>query len=524
MKRFRHKLLGGFLIAMGVVLLGLACAPWWLSLALPSVLSRFNVHYSKYEPHGYTRFTLFDLQYTHENIQFRARRADLAQPLVWVWWHYFGSNTNSVLAADTWELRIDPADAKRPTKTPHQNAGTSPGTPTDSVWAVGNALGSELAIIQSWVPRAELRNGTVEWNHERILLPVVDWAESRLSGKLKKDDLPQSAQFQVGLSHGTQWSLETAVEPVDVRLGLQIQRAAASLQVQGSLLWQSNRIQIQARFLKEGWLPDTASVHAEDFRVPATLLPLSGHQDLAGSFSAGWTNGQFNVALQAEVQPLPSARLVPVHATVGLSGNTNQVRVERLTVHAPFLDAQLTEPLALTFPGRLLTPETRLNIAADLAKQTWFPATGTLQAKAILSPGPERIPNVLLEASGQDLQTAGYLIERMECASSFAWPWLEVSRATIVMFQGPTTELVLRANVTNQFVTDGTLHVEGPINAKVLPAGYALSNVVLHANVRGPFKQLSHSGALELHQAKLAKTTPLDVALHWSGREQGLLF
>jgi translocation and assembly module TamB len=517
-KKSARRILFGLALLFALGALGALALPLWLPWVLGPGAAKAGVRYSSYEREGYGRFVLHAVQYRGHGVEFRAGRVEGLLPFGWLWERYAAPDRTTFVLVEAWSLRLT-------SETQQASARSSPtDRKTNSVVTVLREARTNLFLVESWVPRAELRRGIVQLPSGQLELPALHWMAGQLTGEIVAPALGQRASFQAKLPVNASWQLSTSVRPLQAEVDLTFQSEADRVEMQGAILWRTNRMAVTAEFPEQGWPPRVASVTADKFRIPASLLGLGGYQDLSGSLAARWTNGQFRIDLNAQAQPVPTAQgaLSPVTAALRASGDTNLVRVEEATLRAPWLRAELSQGAAFDFKGHMLSAEVLFRLQAELSQQPWIKARGALTGGALIRRSTREFPDVAVELSGKGLESVGLRADTLDVKGSLSWPWMEISRAEVHFAEGASAALIGKGNLQDRFLTNGVLHLEGKLGAKLLPAGIDYQRVLVHADFRGPINRLSHSGLLEVDGLLVPSSTNLNVRAQWRGKQTDL--
>src|SRR5205823_5170877 len=83
---------------------------------------------------------------------------------------------------------------------------------------------------------------------------------------------------------------------------VRLSRATSQWQAAGEMIWESNRVEWEAVFGREGWRPKRAGFKSDQFRVPAKLLRLDGYEDPSGAFAVDLVGGRFHLEASAHAQ------------------------------------------------------------------------------------------------------------------------------------------------------------------------------------------------------------------------------
>src|SRR5205807_2062325 len=142
-----------------------------------------------------------------------------------------------------------------------QGRGPTPGLPgmrqaaeANSIPAVVREARSSLVVLQKWLPRAELKNGSIRFPGEQIDLPIVHWSGGRLWAEASAPSIAQTGIIEADLPTAEDWQLSLRVRPEPADLKVSVQSDDSSVRVTGIILWRTNRLNVMAEFNNQGWL------------------------------------------------------------------------------------------------------------------------------------------------------------------------------------------------------------------------------------------------------------------------------
>ncbi|MEO5803703.1 MAG: translocation/assembly module TamB domain-containing protein [Verrucomicrobiota bacterium] len=492
-------------LAISILAILIAAAPLWFPWILPSVFKKYGVRYSHYERDGYSRFILRNVIFAQPKIKFQAKRVEILFPTTLLWRNFGDDRRENYLRVSDWSLELLDSTDTQPK--------------TNSVFYLSQKLDPLLADLKRWIPRATLDNGAIRFKNKVIALPVAEWAKGNLSGRIFSPQLFPETFFNADLED--KFSKRILIENPTWNVGavfIIAEQEKNLLQLEGSVLWQSNHIDLAAQFGREGWLPDSASVNSKLFRVPAEVLKLQGYRDLGGSLDLRWATNRFTVDLTASAQPIENKEvfLSPVEAVIHASGDTNSVLVETATISSPWLQAKLSKNVEFSFRGELLSEAATLSLAADLSEQHWIAATGILNGVAILRRGTNRFPDTTFTLAGAGIDISEIQTEQLDVQGELDWPWLRIDSAS-VRFKDANAQANLKFNAVTRLIADGNLKLDGHLGREFLPPEISYKKISLNADFSGSLKKLLHSAHVELKDAKFPGLAPLGIVADWRG-------
>ena len=154
------------LLVPALALLAVASLPWWLGAMLRPVLQAQGVAFARYEPVGYTRFRLHEVQFQTPSVAITAARIQAPTPVLWLAQRLRGSAP--LLVVEGWLVE--------------QRAGTKPGTAAPSTV---ESLPDLQALLQRvvprvgfWVPQLHLSAGRLRGFGPELTITHASWHEA----------------------------------------------------------------------------------------------------------------------------------------------------------------------------------------------------------------------------------------------------------------------------------------------------------------------------------------------------------
>ncbi|MDB6058549.1 MAG: hypothetical protein JWO95_2393, partial [Verrucomicrobiales bacterium] len=503
MRRGRKILLwlAGTIVLLAIVI---ATTPYWLGLALPTVLRGFHIHYGSYRTVGYSHFELRDVNYENNGTQFHARKVHALTPVLW-WWNKERHPTATYLNANEWTLSVGT------NRSSASNASFSEGVSKARV---------QLNSVRDWVSQAKLQNGIVEAHGERVPISTAVWSNGNFSAILTLPRVDEVATVEAQINRTFPWTATVTVPGRSLRIKAVMTNETS---LGGIAPWHTNRTTFAAVFGKNGPFPEHAFIEAKRFRIASTELDLRGYDDVSGSVDATWVNGQFSFDLRANATPLTtSTNLQPFVATVTASGNTNAATLETFTISSSGMEAHLSAPLSLNFKGELLNRSGTFVVKADLSKQRFLPVRGLVSGTASLLRKPGTYPQVTFDVSGD--RVTGFDVEAasMKTHGQLNWPLLELQNLNVRFVNGTTANISTGLNLEKRMVQHGTIQFSGKLGVNMLPVGYDYEQLSLRANFNGPMNALHHSGELSFGEIVMPYLKSFRASAKWDGQGMDL--
>lgn len=491
-----------------------ASLPFWLSSILPRVARSRGADYSGYHREGYGRFALTGVTFTNDGVRFTAKRMEAVVPTVWLWRRYFGRkpDTSPFLKIQDWRLDVIARNEREPGR-----------KPVTSVPAVLDEIELVFRDVRKWVPLAVVSNGIVSVQGKDIRIADARWEQGTLNARVSVEQRKEIATIRLAAAKEFPWELNVAVPELGFESEWKISKSANAASLQGEALWRSNTVQVTARFDRKGWLPDTAALRAENLRLPSDLIKIEGYGDVTGSLLAEWQEQQCQIHLTADAQLRhEQTNLPPVAVRIGASGGTNGLRIETATASSPWFKLNLSSPIDLDFKGRLRGQPAEFRVVADLDHQPWLKAGGRVDATAFVQRGTNDWPEVSFNLAGAHLRILEMHATHATMRGHFGWPWLDIENAACELGGGAKIGMTATLNITNRTFTKGSLQFNGGLPRGFLPPEISCEKVSLSGEFSGPFRQIIHSGELEVDKLKFPRLNPLQVQMRWKGRQIAL--
>ncbi|HUC86646.1 MAG TPA: translocation/assembly module TamB domain-containing protein [Candidatus Acidoferrales bacterium] len=378
--------------------------PW----VLRPVAERLGVKYARFERAGYQQFRLTGVALTNDSGRFEAGQVEAFVPTVWLWRCFVGSKSAPFLGVDSWSWQAGPAVKREQ---------------TPSAYRILQTAGSQIGLLEEWLPRAELSHGALRLKGQTLQIPDAVWADGKLSAQLSVPRYKQTFHLLIAAQTLSPPKLKINLDANDFQFHSRVTIAAIEqkLQLQGTAFWLSNQVEFGAELPAHGFLPQSASVRVDDFQIPAPLLKLKRYQDLTGSLDASWQSNRFALNLAAKAAPR-SAKLPPIRIETRASGDTNRVEIDVARISTPWLDATLSRPALILFRPPYLAQPATVDVTADLAEQSWFAAKGKLAGEAIFQPGAARFPKVSIALDGAGLSMSDVTAKSLQLKGDIRWP------------------------------------------------------------------------------------------------------
>ncbi len=501
--------------ALGFVVLGIVVValtlPVWFPWVLRPVLAQFGVRFASYERLGYTRFALAGVRANFGNTRFNSDRITGLLPPRWLWRRYSrNAGGEPFLTVARWDLQIESEGQRQP-----RRSTTSPG----STFAVAEKINRALPAWRTWLPAAQLTGGRVGIGSNEVKIAAVEWHRGKLTATVESLNLREMFIVTGDFSGAPPYAVSLEAKSSGATCRLRLWRATDQWQAAGEVNWQSNRVELEAAFGRDGWWPKRAGLKSESFRVPAKLLPVGGYDDPTGAFAFEWRDGRFHLEGSAHATPRAAdpAFSPPLELNLSARGDPDSVVLEKLRITSPALQAELSDPIGLNRAGTLTTEAATLRVALDLAQLPGSSFGGKLNGQVIVKPVPARSPTAEFDLSGQELTGRGFSIARAHLGGALRWPTLDLADAEIQFADGSILGGTGEINLQSRQVSEGKWHYQGVWARQFLPEGMTCSNLHATGRISGSPGAPVHSGELTAENFSAPHLGPCRLLATWRG-------
>jgi translocation and assembly module TamB len=505
-RKLRAKILWVLLSVVLLLVLAVAAMPLWFPWALRPIAKRYGATYAHYQRLGYGRLQLSGFALTNGAVRVTAGDVKVFVPTVWLWRHFNGGRNEEFLEVRSWKY------AAAETKSVHTH---SPASIRDIFQTVQNVA----ATLRNWVPTATLSNGTVVIGKREVEIEAANWANGNLTAAVSVTNGPLLA-IVASTKQRAPWTVRIDSEAESFHSALSVADRDGKFAVAGTADWLTNRIDVAAEFPPRGLVPDTASLRADSFAVPARLLRMPDYADIGGSLRVTWQTNRFNLQLAAKANPA-STNVPPLDVELRASGDTNAAQLDTVKISVPGLQADLPAPVAIHFQPPFLSQPATLNVAADLNRQHWSLAQGRLTGSAVIYPG-EKFPRVSFTLAGAGVTTTSVTTSNLAVDGELNWPVLELKNARVEMDDGSRISLAGKYDFTQKVIRDGRVNSTGAFGGQFLPADYSFDSASVAVQFGGALDAITNSAAVQVKRLTVPNVNPVDVEAAWSG--EGLNF
>lgn len=483
---------------------------YWLPHAARPVAKRYGVTFGSYERLKDGRFALTEVVRTNRAFDLRIAKVEGYLPHVWRS-KLGGTNGEAAfVTVDGWRVVIHEREKK-------EGEGARK-RPDRSVYEEFKRVEKYIAQARELVPKATLLNGTVQYKGKDYGLSVVTWDKGVLDGTGVWPETAVPFDIKGKLTGEPPYQLSYAMTPLDLRARLRVVETNGMLNAQLAAFYKENRADLNANFGTEGKLPVTATLKAPDFKLPAELLKLEKYSEVTGSLMGEWKTNGYTVDLQAHAEPLVSAgQMPPGDIEITARGDTNSVRVEKAVSTIPGMQLTVSEPLEISYKGKMLSERSQIQVNAELEKLPWFKMKGKVQGTILLEQGGE-FPKATFRMGGTNVSAFQFEAQRVGVEGKLDWPELEDFKGEVRLGSNSVVSVAGGADLKGRVLRETTIRGEGPLLTNVLPGNVRFSGMRVAATVSGPITNLQHGGEFELRDFVAPQLQPLSVQASWKAR------
>ena len=501
----RRRLLLVFAAFIAVFFIGLIALPLWLGAALHGAGPARGLTYARYERLGYSRFALHDAEYRRGSVRVTAKRVEVDTPGLWLWRHW--RHTAKEVSVGEWMVEVLPTTAAAPAAS----------TETGWVWLRGILI-RVGAGLDRWLPQAKAGAGKVRWPGGELSLASATWSERQLAvQELAFRGLKTSGT--VAMPGAGSDTIKVILRTTDGEGGLTLENTGAA--AAGVFTWWKQDAALSGKFGPRGWLPVEASLHSEAWSFPGSRLKLGDlYASVSGRGQIDWGQERFVVDISAQGEPIPGKQAPPLELKVQGHGDASAFTVEALNAALPGVTARLSEPVTVDRSGKLRESAARFALQADLAKQPWFAATGTVSGEARVVSEIATSARVEFQLRAGEISAQDISVASIDAKGDLQWPRLQISAGEIVGGEGERLKFHggwdFQAKEILETLVDG--QVRRRSLARWLPAQPAFDIVTVHAEARGALATAEHSGKASADGVKFGGVKAAGVTLEWRGR------
>jgi translocation and assembly module TamB len=510
-RRRGRRLLIGLVLLVGIVFLLAVTYAYWLPHAARPIAQRYGVTFGKYERLKDGRFLLTDVVRTNRAFDLRISKIEGFLPHVWRAKLRETNSTASFVELNGWRVVVHDREKK--------GRDGSRSRTDRSVYEEWERAEGYIAKARKLVPKATLLNGAIQYRKKEYAMSVATWDKGVLDASGVWPETAVPFEIKGKLTGEPPYQLSYAMTPLDLRARLRVTETNSLLNGQLAVFYKENRADLNASFAREGKLPLTATLKAPDFKLPAELLKLEKYSEVTGSLNAEWKTNQYTLELKAHAEPFVSAgNMPPGDIDLSATGDTNRVRIERAVSTLPGLQLTVSQPLEVSYDGKMLSERSEVQINADLEKLPWFKMNGRMQGTILLERGTD-FPKATFRATGTNVSARKFEADALEARGELAWPQLNNFEARIQSKDGSVLSATGGADLKGRVLRDVAIEGAGAFPTNFLPRNLSFSGMRIAAKISGALTNLQHSGQLEVRDFVAQQLQPLTVEASWKANQ-----
>lgn len=515
--RPKHRLIRGILWLTTFGLLLLVFLPVWLPWGLTPIASYYGLRFIAYDRIGWTRFALTGVHGAWGGTRLEVQRVESVLPTMWLW-RRFNDRTNGppLLTLSDGHLMIGGATTNAHTAA----SAESPGSTDETL----NQISQIGRTLQQWMPAADLTNCTIQVASNRVSIPHGHWRAGRLQAVIRSPVLRGEIEFAGRISGVSALELSVAWEEQDASLRGGFSRTAEGWRWAGELGWLTNRADLTAQFTTNGWSPVRARLECRRWQIPAELLPIDGYENLVANLTANLVSNRFDLQAAGVAQPTDASALkgLPtVNVSLGADGDPTGVRLHALNLQSPWLNANLTNTVGLTWTGELLAEPAQLRVVMDLAKLPGAALTGAAEGIVRIEPRSGRTPVAQFRFSTGPLSAGSLEAKSILVRGEFAAPILKLDELRADFADGSAMVADGSFDGATRSILQGRWQLSGGFLQKLWP-GLSYAELAASGELHGALTNLAHRGEAALTTVRTAGLKPFDFRAKWTGQNQQL--
>lgn len=484
-------------------------APWWLGTALRPLLRKQGITFDRYERVGYARFRLHEVRYGIADLRLTAGKVGALTPLVWLGERLFGKEPGLEVA--DWSVQLAAA--------PDQPAvAVARGSPPLNGLPDLQAIARQFAPqVIRWLPRAQLRNGTIRGLGPELMLASADWHQGSLTAAGLR---VAGREIAFTLVLGPDGTATLRAHTADDEARLELAWRGEDIKG-GAWIW-GQPVELAARFHARGWLPAAATATAAAWQLPAARLGLgSPYAQLNGSARLQWREQAWDLALEARAEPAAADKISapPFTARAAAHGTRRELTLTTLAIDAPFATASLTAPVTLSLDRPPAAASAMLTVRADLAKLPWLEARGQVDGTVRMNGAAGGTPQQF-DLKIAELGVRGFSLHSATARGELRWPRLELASLEAQFDETSRLQAHGAINLQTHELSSAAVqaHFTPTWFARWLPAGLNWTEAEIAATLAGPIETPRHAGSLKVRNASRPPVHPLALDVEWQGR------
>jgi translocation and assembly module TamB len=501
---------------LGVLILA-ALLPVWFPWVLKPIARRYGLEFARYERRGYKQFALEGVNGQWPGAGLEAKRVVGVLPATWLWRKNFGkTDTAPFLTIHQAELVIAPPAAE-----------AQPGGAAPQSGSLDKTLRQTLRmaqILEHMLPTAELTNCAIQVVSNRVLLPYVAWRHGGLEAVVKPPTVGGEIHLASQITDNSSLQFQATWNEVGASVRGELHDLAPGWGWKGEAFWQTNRAGLSAQFDTNGWWPVRAQLSCPDLSVPGSLIHLHAYQNVNATLTVTLSSNQFSLQTAGLARPTDDFAVrgvPPVDFSLAADGDSEAVSVRKLRLQSPWLEADLTNSVALTWQGELLASPAQVRLRIDLSKLPGEALTGSVEGVLRVTPQTGRPPLAQFDLAAQDLRAWGVEAASVRGNGEFSSSTLLLNDFEAELVDSSKVKARGAFDFRTRQIAQGEWQCSGGfLKGQLLGLSFdALSG---SGKVRGALTNLAHQGRISIMGLREPQLKPLDVETRWSGHNYRL--
>jgi translocation and assembly module TamB len=513
------------LLAFGVFLLGLLLAvllgtvSWWLPPLAGEILPRWGVTLedSRRGPGG--SWVLEQVHYGQpgDAVAVRVERISLPDPLRWAWagWREKADTLEAIRVEglDLHGKSVPAGESGRPLAEDSEPPG-----PGELLPEVAGAL----RAAERWLPTLRGSRWRVfpAEGADPLVFPELAWEEAALTARLSSFRGWPAARLHLQLPAGGPWDLRVTASAWKGEVRAEFDPDPHVPSLRGSLRLGAGKGTFAGSWSAGDWIPERAEATLDKIQLPEPL-PLD---NLPGAVRAlrlehaevRWEGEGYRADLRLAGTPAGER----LQAEVSVAGTGGELTVRQLRVEAEWAQVKLDHPVRLDLARLEAESPFRLSGSADLGRQDYLDASGSLRFALTAQPQGDPLLPVQFSAKGKDLAYDSLPLGTLSLKGRWEYPRVEVGQLELEAPAKSHLRLQGSADVSAQ-----SLDLQGEADLQPEDLRAWLGNapgltgaVQVSLQASGPWKEPRHKGSVRTRGFQLAPLAPLDLSLQWRGQ------
>lgn len=373
-------------------------------------------------------------------------------------------------------------------------------------------LETPLGLAHIWLPSARIQQASLNAAGQTIELRNIVWQDLSLQLEALHTEFPEHpAQIQARIGpDAVSFAMELPSEFFSWRGSLDLQEEKASLE--NEILFRENRLSLNADFGTESWLPQRADWKADSWQIESDDFGLDiMYSDFRFNFEGFWENGAFQSTGGGTAKAQEGSELLPVNFASSVSGDLDLVSIDRFSLKAPGLNAEIKESVSFQFADKRLEGDILFDIDFDLSLLKIDSLAGILEGNLQLEANDQGKPFGRFELIGNDIAYLEHRIQSLNLEMDLDWPQLKIAQANASFNSNSNVSLSGDFDLEEQ--TSESVSVTGQLDSSFispfLPEGVSLTELEFEAAMNGPLEQPSHSGRVRFLELDSPTVKPL---------------